>query len=67
MSDSGKELLVVLHTGLFPDAATLDQAVSRLEQGHAVRRHDLTQPSLDAATWDQVLADILAARKIITI
>lgn len=67
MSDKSRELLVVLQTGLFPDADALEAAVKRHSQGCRVSRHDLTQPTMDDAAWDRVLAEVLEARKVITI
>ena len=59
--------LVVLEVGLFPDGDTVRNGVEMLAEGRDVRRHDLTSPALSEQGWDQVVDDILSARKVITI
>lgn len=59
--------LVILEVGLFPDKETVDSAVHALAGDYDIHRHDLTDPAMNTAAWDQVVIDILAARKVITI
>ena len=67
MSEQAQKPLLVLQTGLFPDAETLEAAIKRRMQETDVRRYDLTQPDLDDAAWNQIVADIVSAGEIITI
>lgn len=67
MKDSETKRLVVLQTGLFPDAATLEEGIKKLEERWVVSRHDIAGAAPDTAAWDRVLADILTADKIITV
>lgn len=57
--------ILALHTGLFPDAATVTAALDTLA-GHAeIRRLDLSRPQMDAAAWDAVAAAILECDVVI--
>ena len=67
MSEQAQKPLLVLQTGLFPDAETLEAAIKRRMQETDVRRHDLTRPALGDSAWDTIVADILSAGEIITI
>lgn len=67
MSATTKERLVVLETGLFPDAKTLEGALSGLAKPDGISRHDLQDPGLDPAGWDRVAEAILAADKVVTV
>lgn len=59
--------LLVLEAGLFPDAATLDDALSHAPETSAIHRQKVTSEKMDDAAWDRLLADILAARTILTL
>ncbi len=67
MSESKRKRLVVLETGLFPDAATLEGALSGLDEAIGISRHDLRAPGPDPAGWDRVAEAILAADKVVTV
>ena len=67
MKDSEPKRLVVLQTGLFPDAATVEEGIKKLEKRWVVSRHDIAGAARDTAAWNRVLADILTADKIITV
>ena len=67
MSETKREKLVILQTGLFPDAGTLERALSRLEEAEGASRHDLKDPGLGPAGWDRVAEAILTADKVVTV
>ncbi len=56
--------ILALDTGLFGDAAKLKAALAELDVSRII---DLRQADLSDAEWDDVLKDILAAGKIVTI
>lgn len=58
--------ILELNTGLFPDAATLAEAL-RAAGAAELRRLDLTRPEMTSQDWDQVLAAILAADLVVTL
>jgi hypothetical protein len=57
--------VLVLDLDIFPDRATVNDAVARLAGNHEIRRTKPAQHAGDAA-WDRVLADMLAADLVIT-
>ncbi len=61
--------LLVLESGLFPDSGTVREALTYMEQEGICRisRRDLTDPALDEAGWDRLLAQILGSEKVITL
>ena len=67
MNDKPKNEIVVLVTGLFPDAATVDAALHTLSNGTQHVRHDLQAPSMDDQAWDRVLNDVMSANTIVTL
>ena len=67
MNKTGKGTLLVLETGLFPDAATLDEAVGHAPETSAIQRRKIVPDKMDDAAWDRLLGDILAARTILTL
>lgn len=62
-----KQRLLVLETGLFPDQATVREALDLLAEGRDLPRHDLTRENMTDQGWDRVVDDILSARKVVTI
>lgn len=58
--------LLVLRTGLFPDADAIDAALAAPHGAHEVARADATRPDMGDGAWDAVLAAILAADLIIS-
>ena len=56
--------LVILETGLFADAETLNAALATGPAGKTVTLQPATMTDAD---WDNVLEDILSADKVITI
>lgn len=58
--------IVVLQTGLFRDAVTLEAALSA--QDHPiVIRHRVDPEVLDRTGWDAILNDILSAKIVLTL
>lgn len=69
MIEIGSETMniAVLHTHLFPDPETVAEAVTHLEPHHNVYRYDVRQGGLSDDEWDQMLDEILAADRVITV
>lgn len=67
MTGDAKVTLLVLEAGLFPDAATLDDALSLVKDDASVRRRKITPDKMDDAEWDHLLSDILAAKIVLTL
>lgn len=57
--------MIVLRTGLFGKANALEQAAAALD-GAAVARRELP-PAHDAAAWDRLVAELLAADRIVVL
>ncbi len=58
--------IAVLEAGLFPDAGTLDAALARLEEDHAVVRLEAVRQGMDEEDWDRLLEAILASDLVVT-
>ena len=58
--------IVVIHTGLFPAAATLDVALARMQEAHPFVQLDLRRTDLRDEDWDSALAAILAADLVVS-
>ncbi len=58
--------VIVLHTDLFPDAATVEAATASAF-GADARRFDLRRPDMEAADWDRITDALLAADCVITL
>jgi len=59
--------IAILKTGLFPDAAGIEQAISHLDTQHAVYTYDATRDGLDDTDWDQAVDELLSADRIIVV
>ena len=59
--------ITVLRVGLFPDPATLEQALKPLEGSHRMVTHDLHDQAQDGVDWDRIVDDILSSMKVITV
>lgn len=59
--------IVAIHTGLFPDASRVADALSRIEPAHPVVRIDLTRPDMGEGDWDAALVAILASDLAVTL
>lgn len=59
--------ITILCTGLFPDAKTVNEAVSYLEAAHYVYRCDLRELDDEAEGWDRVVEELLGADRVITV
>jgi len=58
---------LVLVSGLFEDAATVEAALQHLAAGSGVERAALPADHDDAAAWDDILRTIMRARKIVSL
>ena len=67
MTEITSDTLLVLEAGLFPDAATLDDALLLASEKSAIRRQKVTSGKMDDAAWDQLLDDILTAKSTLTL
>lgn len=67
MTEITSDTLLVLEAGLFPDAATLDDALLLASEKSAIRRQKITSGKMDDAAWDQLLDDILTAKSTLTL
>lgn len=59
--------IAILETGLFPDQETMDDVVTHLLAQHNVYRYELHGTRRSDQDWDQLLDEILAADRILTI
>ena len=59
--------IAVLETGLFPDSETVEDAITHLVPLHNVYRYDLREMSRTDDEWDQMLDEILAADRVLTV
>lgn len=66
MIGSNKHRLLVLHSGIFPDADTVALALEQLSDYQVEHEHvnGQAKTSLD---WDRVLEKILDAEKVLTL
>ena len=58
---------VVLETGIFPDRATLTEALAALPACHTVRRPVMPSSQDDEEGWDRLLQALLAADRIVVV
>lgn len=59
--------VVVLRAGIFPDAETVERALSLLPAECTQAVVDVSQASLGESDWDEVLDRLLAADRIIVV
>ena len=57
--------IVLLQTGLFPDADTVAAAVAELAAGNEVATFEMPPADAGDDAWDEVAAAILAADRIV--
>lgn len=57
----------ILETGLFPDVKTVEEAISHLEPIHNVYRYRINDNQLSDDEWDQMLDEIIASDRVLTI
>lgn len=58
--------VIVLHTDLFPDAATVEAAAASAFGANACHL-DLRRPDMEATDWDRIMDALLAADCVITL
>ncbi len=58
--------VIVLHTDLFPDAASVEAAAASAF-GADIRRFDLRHPDMEEADWERIADALLAADRVITL
>lgn len=59
--------IAILETGLFPDTDTVESAVNYFEPIHNVYRYKLHDKNRDDQEWDQLLDEIIASDRVITV
>lgn len=59
--------IAILETGLFPDTDTMEKAVSHLETIHNVYRYHLVDTERTDQEWDQIIDEIIASDRVLTI
>ena len=59
--------IIVLRAGIFPDAETVERAVSHLPAECTQAVVDVSRTELGGRDWDQVLDRLLAADRIIVV
>lgn len=59
--------IVVIEAGIFPDRATLTEALAALPQSHPVGRPAMPASPDDEQGWDRLLHALLAADRIIVV
>ena len=67
MTSQPDKTILVLATGLFADAATINEALATLEACGRIVRRDVTPDTMNEAAWDRLLGDILGTDLIITL
>lgn len=58
---------VVLETGIFPDRATLTEALAALPASYTVRRPPVPASQDDEEEWDRLLQALLTADRIVVV
>ena len=66
MTTNDKTDLLVIQTGLFPDARTVESALSALGGLH-VAREAVDSEAMQANDWDRLVQHILQADKVVTL
>ena len=60
--------IVELNTGLFPDGARVDAALTALQSAHEVARVDTRQlDKNDETAWEEIATAVLGADLIVTL
>jgi hypothetical protein len=59
--------ITILKTGLFDDAETLENSLSRFEVSDYVFTYDTSRPDLTDADWDQALDELMAAERVFVV
>ncbi len=59
--------VLVLNTGLFPDARTVTAALRQVAETHRVETIELRHRDDDDAAWDRVVAAIVASDLIVSV
>jgi NAD(P)-dependent dehydrogenase (short-subunit alcohol dehydrogenase family) len=59
--------VVVLNAGIFPDRATVEEALSRLPAGCTRSIVEVLRPGSDERDWDRVLDRLLTADRIVVV
>lgn len=59
--------MAILVTGLFPDSATVLDALDYQDPMHYVYRYDLTEKPLTDAEWDQLIDELRASDRIYSV
>ena len=67
MNNAGKERVIILKTGIFPDDASMRKAIQLMEGDCQVQWEDVTSRDMSAGEWDRILSDILSSVKVISI
>ena len=67
MNNAGKERIIILKTGIFPDETGMQQAIELMEGDCQVQWEDLTSRDMDEGEWDRILSDILSSVKVISV
>ena len=67
MTSQPDKIILVLATGLFADAATVEKALATLEDSDRIVRRVVKRDTMNEAAWDCLLGDILGAELIITL
>ena len=67
MSTKTTNKLLVLSTGLFPDAATVETAIQQFSNQEMVDRYNIDAEAMDEDAWDAVILRIQQASIIITL
>ena len=67
MSTSTTNKLLMLSTGLFPDAATVEAAIQEFGNQEMIDRYPIDAEAMDDDAWDDVILHIQQASVIITV
>jgi hypothetical protein len=67
MSTNTANKLLVLSTGLFPDAETVETAIQQFSNQDMVDRYPIDTEAMDEDAWDDVILRIQQAAIIITL
>jgi len=59
--------IAILDTALFPDRATVEQAVNYFEPHYSFYRWNLRAPDLTADDWDRIVDELLSADRVIVV
>ena len=59
--------IVILKTGLLPNADTLEEAITQLAAEHEIQAVDTSRPDLSAQDWDRVVNEVVAADRVLTV